>query len=94
MLYKEYIKIEPDFIPVFSATKDKNHPERWKSFYPHESFKKILTHVIETLEKGSTAKDRPIWINGSYGTGKTFASFVIKHILEDNIDEVDKYFSP
>ena len=44
--------------------------------------------MIETLEKGSALKDRPIWISGSYGTGKTFASFVIKHILEDKLDDV------
>lgn len=49
--------------------------------------------MIETLEKGSALKDRPIWISGSYGTGKTFASFVIKHILEDKLDDVEKYFT-
>ena len=32
MLYKEYIKVEEDFIPVFSFASDKSHPERWKSF--------------------------------------------------------------
>ena len=93
MLYKEYIKVESDFIPVFSSSSDRTHPESWKSFYPHESFKKILTLTVETLEKGSALKDRPIWIHGSYGTGKTFASFVVKHILEDNLDEVEKYFT-
>ena len=93
MLYKEYIKVESDFIPVFSSSSDRTHPERWKSFYPHESFKKILTLTVETLEKASAMKDRPIWISGSYGTGKTFASFVVKHILEDNLDEVEKYFT-
>ena len=64
-----------------------------ESFLSAESFKKILTLTVETLEKDSTLKDRPIWVGGSYGTGKTFASFVIKHILEDNLDEVEKYFS-
>ncbi len=93
MLYKEYIKVESDFIPVFSSSSDRTHPERWKSFYPHESFKKILTLVVETLEKGSALKDRPIWIHGSYGTGKTFASFVVKHILEDSLAEAEKYFT-
>ena len=92
MLYKEYIKVEEDFIPVFSFASDKSHPERWKSFYPHESFRNIFTLTVETLEKASAAKDRPIWINGSYGTGKTFASFVIKHIFEDDFSEVEKYF--
>ena len=93
MLYKEYIKVESDFIPVFTSSSDRTHPERWKAFYPHESFKKILTSTVETLEKSSSTKDLPIWMNGSYGTGKTFASFVIKHILEDSLDEVEKYFA-
>ena len=93
MLYKDYLKVESDFIPVFSSSSDKTYPESWKSFYPHESFKKILTLTIEALEKGSALKDRPIWMSGSYGTGKTFASFVIKHILEDRLDEVEKYFT-
>ena len=93
MLYKEYLKVESDFIPVFTSSSDRTHPARWKSFYPHESFKKILTSMVETLEKGSAMKDRPLWIHGSYGTGKTFASFVIKHILEDELNEVEKYFA-
>ena len=93
MLYKDYIKVETDFIPVFSSSSDRLQPNRWKSFYPHENFKTILTAVIETLEKGSALKNRPIWINGSYGTGKTFASFVIKHILEDELDEAKSYFA-
>lgn len=93
MLYKEYIKVESDFIPVFSSSSDRTYPESWKSFYPHESFKKILTLTVETLEKSFALKDRPIWISGSYGTGKTFASFVVKHILEDNLDDVEKYFT-
>lgn len=93
MLYKEYLKVESDFIPVFSSSSDRTHPERWKAFYPHDSFKKILALTVETLEKSSALKDRPIWISGSYGTGKTFASFVIKHILEDRREEVEKYFT-
>lgn len=92
-MYKEYLTVESDFIPVFSSSSDRTHPERWKSFYPHESFKKILTLTVETLEKSFTSKDRPIWVSGSYGTGKTFASFAVKHILEDNLDEVKKYFT-
>lgn len=93
MLYKDYIKVELDFIPIFSSSSDRTHPNSWKAFYPHESFKRVLKLAIETLEKSSTVKDRPIWMFGSYGTGKTFASFVIKHILEDDINEVEKYFT-
>ena len=40
----------------------------------------------------SVEKTRPIWMSGAYGTGKTFASFVIKHILEDDLSTVKPYF--
>lgn len=31
-------------------------------------------------------------MSGAYGTGKTYASFVIKHILEDDIASIEPYF--
>lgn len=79
-LYNEYIKVDPNFIPVFSRNSDRIYPDKWQSFYPHTSFKNILKDVVETLEKSNETKDRSIWMSGAYGTGKTYASFVIKHI--------------
>ena len=40
----------------------------------------------------SNESRKSIWISGPYGTGKTFASFVIKHILENDIEDVKTYF--
>lgn len=91
-LYKEFLRLESDFVPVFSASSDRTIPDKWKSFYPHDSFKKVLTLTIETLEKSSNLKNLPIWMSGSYGTGKTYASFVIKHIFEDDLSSVEHYF--
>lgn len=90
-LYKDYIKVDPNFIPVFSRNSDKVYPDKWQSFYPHENFKNILTSVVETLEKGSATKDNSLWMSGTYGTGKTYASFTVKHILEDSIETVQTY---
>lgn len=92
-LYSEYIKVEPDFIPVFSSNSDRTHPNKWQSFYPHASFKNILKDIVETLEKSNETKDRSLWMSGAYGTGKTYASFVIKHILEDSIESITPYFA-
>lgn len=91
-LYNEYIKVDPTFIPVFSHSSDRTYPDKWQSFYPHESFKRILRDVVETLEKSNETKDRSVWMSGAYGTGKTYASFVIKHILEDSIESIEPYF--
>lgn len=91
-LYKDFIKVDPNFIPVFSKNSDKIYPDKWQSFYPHNCFKDILNKVVETLEKGNETKDHSIWMSGAYGTGKTYASFVIKHILEDDIASIEPYF--
>jgi len=91
-LYQDYIKVDPNFIPVFSRNSDQVYPDKWQSFFPHDSFKTILTSVVETLEKGSETKDRSLWMSGAYGTGKTYASFTIKHIMEDPLDSVEPYF--
>lgn len=91
-LYKDFIKVDPNFIPVFSKNSDKVYPDKWQSFYPHDSFKDILNKVVDTLEKGNETKDHSIWMSGAYGTGKTFASFVIKHILEDDLAAIEPYF--
>lgn len=91
-LYKDFIKVDPNFIPVFSKNSDKIYPDKWQSFYPHDSFKDILNKVVETLEKGNETKDHSIWMSGAYGTGKTYASFVIKHILEDDLASIEPYF--
>jgi len=91
-LYKDYISVDKDFIPVFNKHWDKEQPQRWKSFYPHDSFKSILSQLADTLEMSSNEKRKPLWISGAYGTGKTYASFAIKHILEEETSSTKGYF--
>ena len=45
-LYCDYIKVDPNFIPVFSKNSDRTYPNKWQSFYPHESFKQILKETV------------------------------------------------
>jgi len=52
----------------------------------------ILQKLIKALERSSTGDNRSLWLTGAYGTGKTFASFVLKHLLEDDISEIEDYF--
>lgn len=90
-LYRDFITVDSNFIPVFSAHSDREYPDKWKSFFAHESFKTILNQLVDMLEMGSNEKNRPLWMYGAYGTGKTFASFVIKHLLEDDLLAVRDY---
>ncbi len=89
--YADYIGVEQGFVDVYSEEVDKDS-ERWKQFIPHENMKELLQKLMKALERGNKDDEKPIWLTGAYGTGKTFASFVVKHLLEDDIAEVEKYF--
>jgi hypothetical protein len=92
-VYADYIEVKKDFIPVFSEEVDREQPQGWKSFIPHKGLRDILVGLIKAFERGSSADKLSLWVHGAYGTGKTFAAFVLKHLLEDPLDEVEDYFS-
>ncbi|MBF0318625.1 MAG: hypothetical protein HQL01_02300 [Nitrospirae bacterium] len=91
-LYKDYISVDEHFFPVFSKNLDTKYPDHWKAFVPHDTFKNILKDLAGSLEMAVNQSRRSLWISGAYGTGKTYASFAIKHILEDDIGDVAGYF--
>lgn len=90
--YSDFLAISEDFIPVFSEDVDRNHQGNWKFFIPHAQMRNLLETLIIALERGDAGKTRSLWLTGAYGTGKTFASFVIKHLLEDDLEAIGDYF--
>ena len=90
--YGDYLRVNKEFVPVFNVYADKENPEYWKSFYPHDTFIKILGDLVGSLEGTPAENRRPLWIYGAYGTGKSFASFTLKHIIEENEENVRSYF--
>ena len=90
--YSDYLKVNKDFVPVYNRYQDQKYPEYWKSFYPHYTFIKILGDLVGSLEGTTAESKKSLWIFGSYGTGKTFASFTLKHIIEKDDEEVKRYF--
>ncbi len=91
--YSDHLTIDKDFQPVFNEEVDKANKNLWKSFIPHENFELFLDKVIKALEREKKEDIRSIWLFGSYGTGKTHAVFVLKHLLEDDESEIDDYIT-
>ena len=90
--YCDYLKVNEDFVSVFDEKQDVKYPEYWKSFYPHGTFVKILGDLVGSLEGTTDESRRSLWIYGAYGTGKSFASFTLKHIIKENEENVRSYF--
>ena len=80
MKYNEFMHINEDFIPVFDL-ENEEADQYWSLFIPNDKFRDILSSAIDSLNP--TNQKNPIWLQGTYGTGKTHATSVIKHLLCD-----------
>lgn len=63
----------------------------WKNFIPNEQFNGILQSVIRSVNKKIIDEHRSFWLEGTYGTGKSHAAAVIKHMLCDPIEDIMDY---
>ena len=79
MKYNEIIHINENFIPVVDLENEID--QYWSLFIPNDKFRDVLSSTIDALEH--PLQNNPVWLQGTYGTGKTHATLVIKHLLCD-----------
>ncbi len=66
-------------------------PEDWKSFIANDQFNDLLRKTISAVRNNDADNHKPIWIAGTYGSGKSHAGAVLKHLLCDSIDKITEY---
>lgn len=63
----------------------------WKSFIANDQFNDLLRKTISAVRNNDADNHKPIWIAGTYGSGKSHAGAVLKHLLCDSIDKITEY---
>lgn len=86
--YSDYIKMQ-DFLPVYDMTDET--PDMWRTFIPTKQFCDLLQRSVTAVTSSEISKRRSMWIRGTFGTGKSHASSVVRHLLCDPADEVESY---
>lgn len=66
-------------------------PDDWKSFIANDQFNDLLRKTISAVRNNDADNHKPIWIAGTYGSGKSHAGAVLKHLLCDTIDKITEY---
>ena len=89
MKYSEIIGIEPFFDSTFNMTEEKEN--YWKQFITNEKFELNLREIINAFTSSTSDQHKSIWIQGTYGTGKSHSTSVIKHLLSDDLSTIEDY---
>ena len=88
--YSDAIRIRETKSAYNIQTEENNE---WKNFIPNEQFNEILQKVIGSVSNKVVDEHRSFWLEGTYGTGKSHAVAVIKHLLCDPIPEIEDYIN-
>ena len=89
MKYSEIIGLNDYFQPVYDITNEIG--TYWKQFIPNEKFYTILSEVLTSLEASTAEHRKSIWLQGTYGTGKSHAVAVVKHLLWDYSEDIEDF---
>ncbi len=82
--YSDAIRIRETKSAYNIQTEENNE---WKNFIPNEQFNEILQKVLNSVSNKVVDEHRSFWLEGTYGTGKSHAIAVIKHLLCDPIQK-------
>ncbi|MBU7048060.1 MAG: hypothetical protein HXS54_16620 [Theionarchaea archaeon] len=89
MRYSEILGLYEHFQPNYDITNEQR--DYWKRFIFTKKFFDVLRDTLNSLEH--SIKEKSIWVQGTYGTGKSHATAVIKHLIWDDLEGIDDFIS-
>lgn len=89
--YREYFDIDEEYFPqINDYSIAAASPDFWTHTYPHQTFIDMLSSMERVL---SRQEKRSLWIEGTYGTGKSRCAYALKKILEVPEEELRGYWN-
>lgn len=81
-----------NYLPVYDITAESSN-RLWASFIPTNQFCDLLQQTMTAVSSSDKFKRKSIWVQGTFGTGKSHASSVVRHLLCDQYEDVNFYFN-
>ena len=91
--YSDFIEISPTFESVVDIDADTRNKNLWREYIVGADMDRMMDALCKSLNKEEPDSRRSFWIEGTYGTGKSYAAILIKHLMEEPSDVVDSYLA-
>ena len=87
--YLEYFAIDEGYYPEINESSIKDPKNKWQYTFPH----KDIVALLKLTERALSRSDKKsIWLEGSYGTGKSRILWMIQNLLSCSEKDFDAYF--
>ena len=87
MKWNKAVSLNKTFLPVCDIQKDDGF--YWKQFICHDDFYRLLENTLNMYQK----REKSIWLQGTFGSGKTHATTVIKNLFSKDVSEIEDYIN-
>ena len=93
MRYGDIIGVRANFDDTFNIIQEKLNS--WKGFITNSQFENNLNKILLAFSAPQTDSNykKSIWVQGTYGTGKSHSTSVVKHILCDEYEEIEDFIN-
>lgn len=89
MKYNELIALKEGYNDVFDMVNEEK--EYWKNFVTNKQFEDNLLRIMRVFNSPVQNDHKSIWVQGTYGTGKSHSTSVIKHLLSDDFSDIEDF---
>ena len=89
--YSDYFQLKYNPPEITQATFD-DHPNGWKTTYPHKTFVALLKRLEKMLARSGEMDKHSIWVHGAYGTGKSQVTWTLRSLLTCSDSDFNAYF--
>ena len=87
--YFEYFAIDEGYYPEINESSIKDPKNKWQYTFPH----KDIVELLKSMERALSRSDKKsLWIEGSYGTGKSRILWMMQNLLACPENDFDAYF--
>ena len=92
MKYCEYFDIDQNYYPEVNPDSIKEKKIQWYYTYPHKTFISLLETAERMLARETGMDRHGIWVEGSYGTGKSRTIWTLQNLFTCSKEELNGYF--